>query len=71
MFTFPCATNQARALTFKRAFSLHKNLVGRNRIGFEKFDKDKKKNLTVNKLGEYKEQTLESAVEREKYTELR
>ena len=60
MFTLPCTTNQARALTFKGAFELHKNLVGRNKIGFEKFNKAKKKNLTVNKPSEDKDQALES-----------
>ena len=55
VFTFLCATNQARALTFERAFDLHKNLVRRN--------KAKKKDLTVNKPKEDKDQTFESVVE--------
>ena len=71
MFTFPCTTNQARALTFEGAFELHKNLARRNKIGFEKFDKAKKKDLTENKLDEYKDQAIESATEGEKCIELR
>ena len=71
MFTFPCTTNQARALTFEGTFDLHKNLVRRNKTGFEKFDKAKKKDLIVNKLDEDKDQALESAIEGEKCTELR
>ena len=71
MFTFPCTTNQARALTFEGAFELHKNLARRNKIGFEKFDKAKKKDLTENKLDEDKDQAIESATEGEKCIELR
>ena len=71
MFTFTCTTNQARALSFEGAFDFHINLARRNKIGFEKFDKDKKKDLTVNKLDEDKDQVLESVIEGEKYTELR
>ena len=71
VFTFPCTTNQAGALTFEGAFELYKNLVGRNKIGFEKFDKAKKKDLTKNKPDEDKEQALESATEGEKCIELR
>ena len=71
MFTFPCTTNQARALTFEGAFELHKNLARRNKIGFEKFDKAKKKDLTENKLDEDKDQAIESAIEGEKCIELR
>ena len=52
VFTFPCITNQVRALTFEGTFDLHKNLVGRNKTGFEKFDKAKKKDITVNKPDE-------------------
>ena len=63
VFTFLCATNQARALTFERAFDLHKNLVRRNKMGFEGLDKAKKKDLTVNKPKEDKDQTFESVVE--------
>ena len=63
MFTFPCATNQARALTFEGTFELHKNLAGRNKIGLETFDKAKKKDFTVNKPDEDKDQALESARE--------
>ena len=71
MFTFPCTTNQARALTFEGAFEFHKNLARRNKIGFEKFDKAKKKDLTENKLDEDKDQAIESAIEGEKCIELR
>ena len=71
MFTFPCATNQARALTFEGAFELHKNLAGRNKIGFETFDKAKKKDFTENMSDDDKDHALESAKEREKNTELR
>ena len=71
MFTFPCTTNQARILTFEGALNFHKNLARRNKIGFEKFDKAKKKDLTVNKPNEDKDQVLESTIEGEKYTELR
>ena len=71
MSTFPCITNQARALTFEGTFDLHKKLVGRNKTGFEKFDKPKKKYLTKNKPDEDKDQTLESATEGEKCIELR
>ena len=71
MFTFPCTTNQARALTFEGAFELHKNLSRRNKIGFEKFDKAKKKDLTENKLDEDKDQAIEFATEGEKCIELR
>ena len=39
----PCTTNQVRALTFEGAFELHKNLAERDKIGFETFDKAKKK----------------------------
>ena len=69
MLTFPCATNQARALTFKGAFDLHKNLARRNKTKFKKFDKAKKKNLIVNKSDKDKDQALESAAEGEKCTE--
>ena len=71
MFTFPCATNQARALTFEGAFELHKNLVGRNKIGFDIFDKATKKDFTENNPDEDKDHALESAKEGEKNTELR
>ena len=71
MFTFPCATNQARALTFEGTFELHKNLAGRNNKGFETFDKAKKKNFTENKPDEDKDHNLESDEEGEKSTELR
>ena len=70
MFTFPCTTNQTRALTFEGAFDFHKNLVGRNNIGFEKFDKAKRKDLTVNKPDEDKDQVLEFSMEGEKCIEL-
>ena len=71
MFTFPCVTNQARALTFEGAFELHKNLAGMNKIGFETFDKAKKKDFTKNNSDEDKDHALESAKEGEKSTELR
>ena len=71
MFTFPCATNQARALTFEGAFELHKNLVGRNKIGLETFDKAKRKDFIENNPDEDKDHTLESTKEGEKNTELR
>ena len=71
MVTFPYATNQAKALTFEGAFELHKNLTGRNKIGFETFDKAKKKDLIENKLDDDKDHALESAKEGEKNTELR
>ena len=71
MFTFPCATNQTRALTFEGAFELHKNLAGRNKIGFETFDKAKKKKFTENKPDDDKDHSLESTKEGEKSTELR
>ena len=71
MFTFPCATNQVRALTFEGTFELHKNLAGRNNIGFETFDKAKKKNFTENRPNDDKDHSLESAKEGEKSTELR
>ena len=71
MFTFPCTTNQARALTFEGALKLHKNLAGRNKIGFETFDKVKKKNFTENKSDDDKDHALEFAKEGEKSTELR
>ena len=60
---FSCTTNQARALTFEGAFELHKNLAGRNKIGFETFDKAKKIFFTENKLENDKDHTLESAKE--------
>ena len=71
MFTFPCATNQARALTFERTFELHKNLAERNIKGFETFDKAKKKDFIKNNPNEDKDHALESAKEGEKNTELR
>ena len=71
MFTFPCATNQARALTFEGTFELHKNLARRNIKGFETFDKAQKKNFTENEPHEDKDHALESDEEREKSTELR
>ena len=71
MFTFPCATNQARALTFEGTFELHKNLAGRKIKGFETFDKAKKKDFTKNKSDEDKDHALESDEEGEKSTELR
>ena len=71
MFTFPCATNQARALTFEGTFELHKNLAGRNIKGFETFNKTKKKDFTENKLDEDKDHALESDEEGEKSTKLR
>ena len=45
VFTFLCATNQARALTFEGAFDLPKNLAKRNKTRFEKLDKTKKKKI--------------------------
>ena len=42
MFTFLCATNQAKALTFNGAYDFHKILARKNRIGFDKWDKAKK-----------------------------
>ena len=71
MFTFPCATNQARALTFEGTFELHKNLAGRNNIGFETFDKAKKKDFIENNPDEDKDHALESDEEGEKSIELR
>ena len=71
VFTFPCATNQARALTFEGAFELHKNLSERNKIGFETFDKAKKKNFIENRHDDDKDHSLESAKAGEKSTELR
>ena len=71
MFTFLCATNQARALTFEGAFELHKNLVGRNKIGFETFDKGKKKNFIENRPDDDKGHSLEFAKEGKKNTKLR
>ena len=71
MFTFPCATNQVRALTFEGVFELHKNLVGRNKIGFEAFDNAKKKDFIENNPNDDKDHALESAKEGEKNTELR
>ena len=67
MFTFPCATNQARALTFEGAFELHKNLAGRNKIGFETFDKVKKKDFIENRPEDDKDHTFEFAKEGEKF----
>ena len=58
MFTFPCATNQARALTFEGAFELHKNLARMNKIGFETLDKAKKKDFTENKSDDNKYHAL-------------
>ena len=50
VFTFPCATNQAKALTLVGVFDFYKNLAKRNEIGFEKLDKAAKKIFfTVNK----------------------
>ena len=71
MFTFPCTTNQARSLTFEGAFELHKNLARRNKIGFETFDKAKKKDFTENKPDNDKDQVLKFAKEGEKSTELK
>ena len=71
MFTFSFTTNQARALTFEGAFELHKNLAGRNKIGFETFDNTKKKDFTENNPNDDKDHALESAKEGEKNTELR
>ena len=71
MFTFLCTNNQARALTFEGAFDLHKNLARMNKTWFEKFDKAKKKDLTVKKSNEDKDQALESTTKGEKCTELR
>ena len=71
MFTFPCTTNQARALTFEGAFELYKNLTERNKIGFDTLNKAKKKDFTKNKSDEDKDHALESAKEGEKNTELR
>ena len=71
MFTFPCATNQARALTFEGAFELHKNLAGRNKIGFETFDNAKKKKFTENNPYDEKDHALEFSKEGEKSIELR
>ena len=71
MFTFPCTTNQARVLTFEGAFEIHKNLAGRNKIGFETFNKAKKKIFTENKSDDDKDHALKSAKEEEKNTELR
>ena len=71
MFTFSCTTNQARALTIEGAFELHKNLAERNKIGFETFNKAKKKNFTENKSDDDKDHALKSAKEGEKNTELR
>ena len=71
MFTFPCATNQAKAVTFEGTFELHKNLAGMNIKGFETFDKAQKKNFTENEPDEDKDHALESDEEGEKNTELR
>ena len=70
MFTFPCTTNQARALTFEGAFELHKNLAERNKTGLETFDKAKKKDFTKNKSDDDKDHALKSA-KGEKNTELK
>ena len=67
---FSCTTNQARALTIEGAFELHKNLAGRNKIGFETFNKAKKKNFTENKSDDDKDHALKSA-KGEKNTELK
>ena len=70
VFTFLCATNQAKALTFEGAFDFHRNLAERNKIGFEKLDKAKKKDFTVNKPEKDKDQTFESKIG-DKCTKLR
>ena len=70
-FTFLCAINQAGALTFAGAFDFHINLAGRNMIGYEKLDKAKKKDFTVNKPKEDKDQTYESITAGDRCDELR
>ena len=62
-FTFLCATNQAKALTFGGAFAFHKKkLAGKNGKGFDKLDKAKKKKITENEHKEDKDQIFESTV---------
>ena len=41
VFTFLCATNQAKTLTFEWAFNFHKNLARKNGIGFNRLDRAK------------------------------
>ena len=45
VFAFLCATNKTNALTFGRTFDFHKNLARRNKEGFDKLDKPRKRIL--------------------------
>ena len=58
VFTFLCATNQAKTLAFNGGFDFHKILVGKNGIGFDKLDKAKKKDFIKNKLERIKTKFL-------------
>ena len=71
VFNFLYTTNQAKALTFEGAFDLHDKLAERNRIGFEKLDKAKKKYVSMNKSENDKDQAFKSTAKEEKCTELR
>ena len=70
VFTFLCVTNQAKALTFERAFDFQTKLTGRKVTGFKDLDKTVKKYLIENKPEEDKDQALESTLKRDKCTEV-
>ena len=50
VFTFLCATNQAKALTLEGTFVFHKKLAGEKGIESEKLDKAKKKTKLLKRM---------------------
>ena len=71
VFTFLCTTNQTNDLTLKGTWDFQTKLVGK--VGYEskRWDKTKKKDLTVNNLKEDKNQVLTSRIDGVKCKQVR
>ena len=66
VFTLLCATNQTKDLTLKKTWDFQTKLVGKKGVGLEWWDKTKKKDSTVNKFEEDKDQALVSRTDGDK-----
>ena len=58
IFTFLCVTYQAKDLTLRKTWDFQIKLVRRKGIGAKWSDKAAKKDFTVNKLEENKDQAI-------------
>ena len=66
VFTFLYATNWTKDLTLKETWEFHTNLVGKLGDKSERWDKVRKKDLTVNNPEEDKDQDLTSETDGDK-----